>query len=743
MVKKTLAYKLSMIIMVVLLVMWATIMTIVFVITRNSTTNEVESRYEGIMMHTNEKIRGVLSDVYVAAINNISVIENDLDNTDKLQAHLEQMIKLNKYMSSCRLIFEPDYYPQKGHYFEIYAWRDSAGTIRGKQMNEDHPDFLTHPWYKTAYEKKEGDWTPPYFDQAASQQLTTTYMTHIHDGNGRKVGMLGADVSLEWLRQRHKRIDAENHQRFEKGYKEQSYSFVIDNDGTYLIHPDENRILKKKFQDIAATSPDTIDDGIARRMMHHESGICKMMNDSIKSVLFYSFVKYADWTVVIVVPEAIINHQGNLLGTIILAVMFFGLIVIFILSRALFKNIDRLRKTTAQKAAIEQELKIASHIQQQMLPKKYPPYPERTDIDIYGEIVTAKEVGGDLFDFLLRDEKLFFCIGDVSGKGVPAALMMAETISLFRNASMLHTHPQQIVSRMNQTICENNDSFMFVTLFMGVLDLPTGQLNYTNAGHEPPIMIGQQAQFMNVDNNIPLGLRTDWNYSEQTVSMDCNTMLFLYTDGYTEAETSEHEQLGRERLREETNKCAQQHLSARDLVKHISLAEHAFVGEIPQGDDISLLAIQYKDVDTDVVLRRTLTIANDLSEVKQLTDFMNSITSDMDIDMATASHITLAVEEAVVNIIKYAYTDGEQADILLEAIADDRFLTFILRDKGIPFDATKATEYDVKQKVKQLSEGGLGIHLMCHYMDSISYERKNNENVLIMRKELKTKKVRI
>ena len=152
MIRKTLAYRLSLVIIIVLLVMWATIMTIVFVITRNSTSREVESRYEGIMLHANEKIRGVLSDVYVAAINNVSIIEQDLDNTDKLQTHLEQMVNLNNYMSSCRLIFEPDYAPQKGHYFEIYAWRDSTGTIRGKQMNEAHVDQLTHSWYKNAFE---------------------------------------------------------------------------------------------------------------------------------------------------------------------------------------------------------------------------------------------------------------------------------------------------------------------------------------------------------------------------------------------------------------------------------------------------------------------------------------------------------------------------------------------------------------------------------------------------------------
>lgn len=738
MIRKTVAYRLSIIITTVLLVMWATIMTIVFVITRNSTTREVESRYEGIILHANEKIRGVLSDVYVAAINNISMIEESLDNPDMLQTHLEKMVKLNNYMSSCRLIFEPDYYPQKGHNFEIYAWRDPKGIIRSKQMTEAHANHMTHAWYKNAFEMDEGDWTPPYIDHAASHQLTTTYMTHIHDRQGRKVGMLGADVSLEWLRQRHKRIDSENHERFEKDFSQQSYSFIIDNDGTYLIHPDESRILKRKFQDVAATTPDPTDDQIARRMMNRESGSCEVENDGVKSVLFYSFVKYAEWTVVMVVPAAIINHQGNVLGAIILAVMFFGLIIIFLLCRTLIRNIDRLRETTAQKAAIEQELKIASHIQQQMLPKSYPPYPNRHDIDIYGEIVTAKEVGGDLFDFLIHDEKLYFCIGDVSGKGVPAALMMAEAISLFRCEAMIHTAPHDIVKQMNQTICSNNDTMMFITLFMGVLDLSNGHLSYTNAGHEPPLLVGPLARFLTVDNNIPLGLRPDWNFSEQKALLDRNELLFLYTDGYTEAETDQQEQFGRERICMAANKLASQQLDARNFAHQNYLIAQAFVGDTPQNDDISLLAIRYLGQD-DTLYRRSLTLTNQVEDIQVLTAFMTSIGNDIHMDEDTLSHVTLAVEEAVVNVMRYAYPEGETGIILLEAVCNDETLTFTLTDKGKAFDATKAEKVDTQQKARQHSEGGLGIHLMRNYMDNIDYERKDDQNVLTMQKKVNYK----
>ena len=154
---------------------------------------------------------------------------------------------------------------------------------------------------------------------------------------------------------------------------------------------------------------------------------------------------------------------------------------------------------------MEQELKIASNIQMQMLPKDYPPFPDRTDIDIYGEVVTAKEVGGDLFDFFIRDEKLFFSIGDVAGKGVPASLVMAVARSIFRSASMTHTSPKLIVESINRSVCQSNDSYMFVTLFMGVLDLQTGSMQYCNAGHEPPVLVGSHTRFLPVREQHPAG----------------------------------------------------------------------------------------------------------------------------------------------------------------------------------------------------------------------------------------------
>ena len=787
--KRSFANRLSLRIMAVLIVVSTIIMIAVYLITKDSMAHEAEARYEGIILHTNEKIRGVLSDVYVAAINNVDVIERDLNDPDLLQQHLERMVSQNQYMSSCRLIFEPDFYPQKGHNFEIYAWRDSSGVVRGKQMNERHPDFLVHAWYKRAFEQEEDDWTPPYLDRAASQQLTTTYLTHICDKRGRKVGMLGADVSLGWLRQRHNREDAEIHKRYEQGFSEQSYSFIIDSDGTYLIHPMEERVLQMKIQDVMKATSDTLDDAMARRMLNRESGTCRINNDGQNCWVFYSYVKYADWTVVIVVPEAIINYKGNLLANIILAVLFVGLLVIYLLSsqlirknmrllarfataarevaegnfhielpevksrevdalREAFKDMqsslvnymEELKETTASNVAMEQELRIASDIQQRMLPKVYPPFPERTDIDIFGEVVTAKKVGGDLFDFFIRDDKLYFSIGDVAGKGVPAALVMAVARSMFRSASMSYVSPKLIVESINRSVCQSNDSFMFVTLFMGVLDLANGRLLYTNAGHEPPVLVGgAHTRFLNANNNIPLGLRPDWEYTEQRSIVDRDTTLFLYTDGYTEAETVEREQFGKQRMCDEALRLSAENLDSRTFVQKIRKAERVFVNFIPQGDDISLLAIKYKGSMSNPLYHRGISLLNDVKEVPALGIFVGSICHDMRFNELTEQGIRLAVEEAVVNIMNYAYPEGTRAVILIEvdADADLETLTFVLRDEGVAFDPTAYQEVDVDTHVGQQKVGGLGIHLMRHYMDTLTYERKDGENVLTMTKKIK------
>jgi sigma-B regulation protein RsbU (phosphoserine phosphatase) len=264
--------------------------------------------------------------------------------------------------------------------------------------------------------------------------------------------------------------------------------------------------------------------------------------------------------------------------------------------------VEELKASTAAKASIESELNVAHGIQMAMLPKTFPPYPERNDIELKGILKPAKAVGGDLYDFFIRDEKLFFCIGDVSGKGVPASLVMAVSRTLFRNIAAHTAEPSHIVQTMNKAISEGNDNNMFVTLFIGMLDLQTGHLRYCNAAHNAPYMINNEELRMkneefaaakpivNCDSNLPVGAMPDWNFTEQDTEMPSGSMLFLYTDGLTEAENARHELFGEQRVSDIISSFEG---SPEELIETMTDAVHQFVGDTEQSDDLTMLAIKY------------------------------------------------------------------------------------------------------------------------------------------------------
>ena len=262
------------------------------------------------------------------------------------------------------------------------------------------------------------------------------------------------------------------------------------------------------------------------------------------------------------------------------------------MQHSLSSYIDKLTTATAQRATLENELNIACKIQMAMLPKTFPPFPERNDIDIYGELKPAKAVGGDMFDFVLRDEQLFFCIGDVSGKGIPAALWMAMIIAVFRTQIANERQPEKIVSTLNDALAARNELMMFATFFIGVLDLKTGVLTYCNAGHEAPLLLGgDKPRFLDIESNIPLGVMAEWKYKVQQKTLAQNTTLFLYTDGLTEAENKDQAQFGRDNM---MAILSTPQTSSETLISTVTNAVQDFVGDAEQSDDLTLLAIRYQ-----------------------------------------------------------------------------------------------------------------------------------------------------
>ena len=241
---------------------------------------------------------------------------------------------------------------------------------------------------------------------------------------------------------------------------------------------------------------------------------------------------------------------------------------------------------------MERELEIARGIQMAMLPMEFPAFPERDDIDIYARLTPAKAVGGDLYDFFIRDEQLYFCIGDVSGKGIPGSLVMGATSTQFRTLSVGEHRPENIVRSINATLSARNEQMMFVTLFVGVLDLSSGRLKYCNAGHDAPVVIAPDGsvRYLEVKPNLALGVEPEQVFEPQQVQLKPGTTLFLYTDGLSEAENPDHALFGKDRILETAGKKAE---TSERFIAEMSEAVRAFVAGAEQSDDLTMLAVRY------------------------------------------------------------------------------------------------------------------------------------------------------
>ena len=451
-------------------------------------------------------------------------------------------------------------------------------------------------------------------------------------------------------------------------------------------------------------------------------------------------------SLIIVVVAAIVLEGGGLLqyfyykreasdpraGNIFIILLVVGLVLVVLLIIRAVRNMRKIHAITTTNERMENELHIAREIQMALIPKTFPPFPDRTDLDFAASIVPAKEVGGDLYDFFIRDEKLFFCIGDVSGKGIPAALVMAVTRSLFRATSAHETSPQRIVTAMNDTMSESNESNMFVTFFCGVLNLATGHLRYCNAGHNPPLALTDDIRLLPVQANIPVGIMPSYVYSEQETQLRYDDSLLLYTDGLTEAENLQSQQFGLDRVESvlRSRRSSQEHLEA------MQASVTKFVGEAPQSDDLTMLFVHYLPQEDALLQERHLVLHNDIQQIPQLAGFVETIAQEKNLSQSLAMGINLALEEAVSNVILYAYPKETDGLVDVEAILRKDSLEFIIVDSGVPFDPTAAPEVDFAIPLEDRPIGGLGIHLVRELMDSVSYERKDEKNYLKMIKKL-------
>lgn len=592
---------------------------------------EGELRSKHVISAIEGRLNTIVEVVKTTSRNNLDAVEANLQSPEAVFQTLEKELKLNPHLVGCFAAFEPDYYPEYGRWFEAYAYFADSTHINTQQIGSQQHDYFNGVWYEKGFNlesAEEGYLTDPYFDDTVDRRMYCSYVRPIRDAQGRKVGVYGIDLNFNWIY-----TSIALAERMVKDSEE-----IVDDQED----PDDGNeffilILDGKGQKIAGTKE--LDEETIQVIIKEDSIEYRPMRAN-GSTYFITTERLTPTGCILVIAQQrdFVFLSGYILGAILIVFMTIGILVIFFftshairhaikplaflsksahqvahgdfttplptfkhndevaylrdsfdtMQQSLTQYVEELKTTTAAKALMQSELNVARNIQMSMLPKTFPAFPNRKDIDLYATLTPAKAVGGDLYDFFIRDEKLFFCIGDVSGKGVPASLVMAVSRTLFRNIAGHTSEPHRIVETMNINICEGNDNCMFVTLFVGVLDLPTGHLCYCNAGHDAPFVQGTQTD---CKSNLPIGVDPDLNYSDQELNMVPGSMLFLYTDGLTEAENASHKLFGKERVAAVVSTFTG---SPQQLVETMTDAVLQFAGETEQHDDLTLFALQYK-----------------------------------------------------------------------------------------------------------------------------------------------------
>ncbi len=637
-IRRKLSIKVSLWVVLFAAIIFVVALGFLFVQSRDAVRKEAINHHATqILDKTSLRVEGILNRVEVATNMTTWLAQQHIDKPDSMFSYCRGMLQNNPDFYNCSIAFEPYYFKEWGRYFSAYAKID-GDSIQAIQGGNDSYQYFYMEWYLMPMLLDKSCWTDPYmdFDTATNtSDMVTSYCQAIKDQHGNKVGVVNTSLSISWLSQT---ISAT------KPYPH-SYSIMIGRGGTYFVHPDTTKITRQTIFTQTMETPDTAMVALGRAMQRGEEGMKHMIIGGEDCYVFYKPLGKTGCSMAIVCPESDVFSSFNRLRRSVMSIVVIGLLVMLYLfiriitheltplrrlakgaetiasgqfdaelpelqrideigqlsnsfadmQQSLVKYIEELKDTTSQKASIERDLHIASNIQKGMLPVNFPNKADRDDVQIYASLTPAKDVGGDLFDFFFRDDKLFFCIGDVSGKGVPASLFMAVTRAVFRTVATYLTKPDEIVEVMNNTMVDMNSSLMFVTFFVGVLDLPTGHLHYCNAGHDAPLLLGTDVSELHCESNIPVGVMSQWTFVLEETTICPGTTIFLFTDGLTEAMNAVRAQFQMDRI----NNVARHFLSSKDqeprqLIEQMTTSVREFVGEAEQSDDLTMMAIRYR-----------------------------------------------------------------------------------------------------------------------------------------------------
>lgn len=627
--RKSFAQRLSLIVIALISVLFVGVLAIAAQTCRHLIAEEATKSATNLLDATIADVEKELRSVEVATANTAWMVEGH-ENDDAYLLHLtRKLVESNEHIVGSAVAFVADYHEGR-HYYAPYTWMDEdTEETKHSHLGSETYDYFLMDWFQIPYLTKKACWTEPYYDEGGGEQWICTYSRPIFDKEGKLYAVITADIALKWLY--HKFGDIHP-------YKD-SFTILISRNGSYVAAPDRSWLRGSTIFSVAAEKEDERAWDTALDMVAGLKGSSEFEKDGKSYFGVYGPLSNG-WSASIICPYSSVLARTTEMNLVVVVLAVAGLFGLFLLCRAsieraasplrkfsesamsiakgnfntklpdiqtddeirqlrdsfdymqgsLTQYIQDLKSTTAGKQRLESELNIAHNIQMQMLPKNF------ADIklaDVYADIHPAKEVGGDLYDVTSRDKMMYFAVGDVSGKGVSAALIMAITRSSLRFVGGHGIDLSEMAGKINRSLTENNESGMFVTLLLCRFNTETRELNYCNAGHNPPVVIPRNGEpyFLPLIPNLVVGVMDDFEFKMQTRQMEEGDTIVLYTDGVTEAEDPDKNQYGEERLMAWA-RTVTPGMSAKEATDRLSADLKRFTRGNEQNDDITILIIR-------------------------------------------------------------------------------------------------------------------------------------------------------
>lgn len=636
---KGIAFKLVIFFTLSSAVIFAVIFSYNYLVSRRMIQKGIEENSANLITTTTSRIEVLLTSTQKVPQNAAYLLENMNYDESELFKVLFAIVERNPEIYGASVAFEPYAFDRNKKHYAPYFYKINGG-ISFKYLDKFY-DYFTWDWYQIPRELEAPQWTEPYFGEGGGILMSSYAVPFYKVVQGRRklTGIISVDISLEHLRDIVSSIKI----------LDSGYGFLISKNGTFVTHPIKKYIMNETIFSVAEERNDASLRETGRRMIGGGAGFSA---HSVKSavtgkscIMTYVPIKSNGWSLGVFFPYdelmsdiTNLNHVVLLLGITGLALL--ALAVVFIarsitkplttmadiagrigtgdlevqvpevrtrdevgrlalaidcMKRSLKDYIREITDTTASRQRMESELKIARNIQMGILPKIFPPFPDRNDFDIYARTIPAREVGGDFYDFFLIDrDHLCFVIGDASGKGIPAALFMAFTKTLIKARTAANLGTGILMQEVNDELSRGNPADMFITVFCAILNTVTGEMQYTNGGHNPPVIIKKTGEtaYLDSSGDLVVGIMEGSPYASRSLILEAGDKLFLYTDGVTEAMNSADEIFSNGRLLQVLSGCRLSSLSA--IVSSVNDAVDEFCGDTPQYDDITMLAVQYK-----------------------------------------------------------------------------------------------------------------------------------------------------